>query len=318
MNRAHPTASRTGRRTAGAVRRAALVLAALSARAFAADPPAPPAPAAPPGLSARALMEDGRRRYAAGDFAGAVARFEEAGRRAGGRLDPARARFNAAAALQRLGRLDEAEERLQQALRTGDLETQAKAWYNRGHAAMTRAEQQAAAGDPAGARAPMAEALEAYRNAIRLAPDDLEAKINFEWTQRRLKELDAAAQQQTQSPSERPAQQPENPPPAPSENGESEGEKPSPTAERPENGERPPPDPSDRSDSSDPSDPSDSSDSSEPRGETLGQNPPDGPEREMTPQDAARLLDALREEEDAQRRNLRLRLGAPTPVEKDW
>lgn len=310
MNRTHPPLSGSALRSFAAVRGAALVfLAALSARAFAANPSAPPAPS---GLSARALMEDGRRRYAAGDFDGAIARFEEAARRAGGRLDPARARFNAAAALQRLGRLDEAEEQLRLALRTGDLETQAKAWYNRGHAAMMRAEQQAAGGDPAGARAPMTEALESYRNAIRLAPDDLEAKINFEWTQRRLKELETAAQQTTPSPPEQTPQQPERSPNDPSENKESEGEQPSPTPEQPENGESPPSDPSGGSERPD------RPDAGEPRGETLGQPPPNGPEREMTPQDAARLLDALREEEDAQRRNLRLRLGTPVPVEKDW
>ncbi len=254
-------------------------------------------------------MEDGRRRYGAGDYAGAAARFEEAVRRAGGRLDPARAQFNAATALQRLGRLDDAEERLRQALRTGDLEIQAKAWYNRGHAAMTRAEQQAAAGDPAGARAPMKEALEAYRNAIRLAPDDLEAKVNFEWVQRRLKELETAAQQQPQQqPEQQPQQQPESQPPSP----EQPQSQPSPT-EPSENQQESPTEPSDTSAPMD-----ERERQGPPPGETLRSTESDAPEREMTPQDAARLLDALREEEDAQRRNLRLRLGQPVAVEKDW
>lgn len=292
-------------------RAAALELAALPALAPAQNHTAA-APTPAPG-SARALMEEGRRRYGAGDFAGAAARFDEAAQRAGGRLDPARAHFNAAAAFQRLGQLDAAEERLQQALRTNDRETQAKAWYNLGHAAMTRAEQQAAAGDPAGARAPMNRALEAYRNAIRLAPDDLEAKINFEWVQRRLKELEEEARRQQQQQQQQPdtRQQPQDrqdqqPEPSPGESGEEQQNPQKPPAGNEQNSEQ-------QAGAHDQPDQPDQPDSA-----STSADAQRGREREMTAEDAARLLDALREEEDALRRNLRLRLGEPVPVEKDW
>ncbi len=43
-----------------------------------------------------------------------------------------------------------------------------------------------------------------------------------------------------------------------------------------------------------------------------------GDAQEMTPEEARMLLDAMREEEAARREGMRLRLGAPVPVEKDW
>lgn len=280
----------------------AIVLAGGGARAADA-PPVPPAR-----HSARALMEEGRRRYGAGDYAGALAFFEEAGRRAGRGLDPARAQFNAAAALQRGGRLEEAEARLRAALKTSDLETQARAWYNLGHASMTRAEGLADGGDPSAARTPMDEAVEAYRNAIRLAPDDLEAKINYEWAARRREELEEAARQQEQ---EQQQEQPQDP--ADGDDGEQKPDDPSGDGEEPE----PPPGEGEPPPGGEPGEPPEGEPEGEPSGEPTETGTPER-EREMTPEDAARLLDAMREEEDAQRRNLRLRLGQPVPVEKDW
>ena len=43
-----------------------------------------------------------------------------------------------------------------------------------------------------------------------------------------------------------------------------------------------------------------------------------GEAEEMTEQEAIMLLDALREEERAARERMRLKVGEPVPVEKDW
>ncbi len=272
----------------------ALFVLAIAAATIA--DPTPPT-AVPSGAASRALMEEGRRRYGAGDFEGAKAFFEAAEQRATGRLDPARAQFNAGAALYRLGRLDEAENKLSQALHTSDLETQAQTWYNLARAAIERAEQSAAAGQASAAVNPMERAVEALRNAIRLAPDDLEAKINFEWARRRLEELKEMARQQEQQQQQQETQpqeqkQPEETP----RQGENGAEEQTPQT-KPE-----------------PSDPSDSSDSS-PRPEPSADSPRD---REMTTEDVARLLDALRAEEEAMRRQIRRPIGPLAPVEKDW
>ena len=38
----------------------------------------------------------------------------------------------------------------------------------------------------------------------------------------------------------------------------------------------------------------------------------------MTPEEALQLLNAMRQEEQANRDKMRLNLGQPEPVEKDW
>ena len=39
---------------------------------------------------------------------------------------------------------------------------------------------------------------------------------------------------------------------------------------------------------------------------------------EMTPEEARIMLDAMKQEEQASRDRMRLIIGQPTPVEKDW
>lgn len=261
--------------------------------------------AAPPDAPPRTLMEEGRRRYGAGDYAGALACFEAAARRAGGRLDPARAHFNAAATLYRLDRLDEAETLWKDALRTGDLETQAAAWYNLARVEIERAERLAATGQAATAREPMTRAIESLRNAIRLAPDDLEAKINFEWARRRLDELEEQARK-------------EEPPPSPQTPGESPPQK-TPDSTQPEAGDEASPAAGEQPQGGEGDDaprPAETPDGAETAGSP--RETPAAGEREMTAEDAERLLDALRAEEEALRRRIRRSLGPSMPVEKDW
>ncbi len=277
----------TGRRRV-ACAAAGLVLLVSAATAFADAP--------------RDAMREGLREYREERFQDAADAFHRAAEEAGPtRLDPARALHNRANALYHQGRYEEAAEAYQEALRSTDLDVQQSAHFNRGNALLRQAyglaeEQQL---EPAIGLAE--RALESYQNVLLLDPADRDAKVNHELADRFREELEMQL-----------AQQPPQPEPQPGEDD---------PAEQPDDVPQPdrPPEPDDPAED----DPAEAP----PLPEEAEEQPPTEafPEdlipdtmEEMTEEEAMLLLDAMRDEEQETRDQMRLELGTPEEVEKDW
>jgi Ca-activated chloride channel family protein len=119
-------------------------------------------------------IERGNRLYRAGEYAEAVEAYRAA--LADGEDTPV-LRYNLGTALLRLGRYEEAEEHLRSALDVVDPSTREWVYYNLGQRFLEDARQ---AADPEATGALYDAAVEAYRQALRLRPADVDAKWNYE------------------------------------------------------------------------------------------------------------------------------------------
>lgn len=119
-------------------------------------------------------IERGNRLFRAGDYAGAVEAYRAA--LADGE-ESAALRYNLGTALLKLGRYAEAEEQLRAALEEVDPDTREAAYYNLGQRYLEDARQNS---DPEAKRALYDAAVESYREALRLTPQDRDAKWNYE------------------------------------------------------------------------------------------------------------------------------------------
>jgi Ca-activated chloride channel homolog len=249
--------------------------------------------------SPRALMDRGVSAYEAGAYEQAEDFFHAAAQQAeGAGMDPARAHYNRANALHRLGRHDEAVQAYREALRSTDWDLQQSAYYNQGTAQLEQARALAEQQQPGPAKDQAEQALEQFRNALLLDPEDAAAKINYEWADRLREVLEELIAQSPPEP---------EPEPEAEENGENSGE-PDPGEPGEEEGEDEKP--------SDPDEGEEDPASADPG----GAQPEPAPARmdEMSEEEALRLLDALREEEQEMRDHIQLPLGEREPVEKDW
>lgn len=112
--------------------------------------------------------------------------------------DPDRAEpyYNAANAYNRQSQVDAALAETQQALKTANPELAAQAWYNLGNTFFD-AEQ-------------WPQAIESYKEALRLRPEDLDAKHNLELALQKLEEQQQQQEQDQQSHDEQQEQQEQN------------------------------------------------------------------------------------------------------------
>jgi Ca-activated chloride channel family protein len=157
-------------------------------------------------------METGNKQFADAAYEDAAAEYRRAQV-----LEPDRAEpyYNAANAHNRLGQVDAAKLQTEQALKAADPELAEHAWYNLGNVFFDAEK--------------WAQAIEAYKEALRLRSTDLDAKHNLELAMRRLEERDQERQQaQEQSRQARNGGQEQG---APGEEGGEQGRA-MPTAER--------------------------------------------------------------------------------------
>jgi tetratricopeptide (TPR) repeat protein len=119
-------------------------------------------------------VERGNRLFRSGKYAEAVAVYRAA--LADGEDGPV-VRYNLGTALLRLGRYAEAEEQFRAALDVVDPELREWVFYNLGQRYLEDARESQ---DPASSGALYDAAVEAYRQALRLRPQDLDAKWNYE------------------------------------------------------------------------------------------------------------------------------------------
>lgn len=275
-------------------------VAALALSASAAEP------------SPREIMREGRAKLDAGDLPAAAAAFDRAATAApGAQLDPARARFNQGLALQQQdGKDAEAEAALDQALRTTDARLQSRTYYNRGHLLSGRAKALQQAQKLPEAQSAAGQALSAFADSLLLASSDNDSRVNYEMTQRLIEELEQQVEQQKQQQPD--PQQKQDPQPKQEPQSQQD---PQPKQEPQPQSQPQPQDP-----------PQDGSQQEQQKSEPSGMNedtpspadPGEEKPEDMSKEEATMLLDAMKAEEAAMREKLRLRLGRPVPVDKDW
>ncbi|HEU5208756.1 MAG TPA: VWA domain-containing protein [Longimicrobiales bacterium] len=177
--RAEPVPSRGPRRRLGGARTAAALALMLVMTGF--------------GIGD---VERGNRMYREGRYEEAVAAYQQA--LADGESSP-ELHYNLGTAFLALRRYAEAERHLQLALRDVDPILRQHAYYNLGNRFLEAAR---AGSDPQAQSAQYEAAIEAYRHALRLAPDDVDAKWNLELAQRERDEQQPEPQPQEQDQQE--------------------------------------------------------------------------------------------------------------------
>lgn len=263
----------------------------------------------------RRALALGEKAYIATNHAEAARQFGQAAEQAkSAQLDPAVAHYNHGLSLLRDNQAAPAAEKFQLAARTTDLDLQQRALFNRGNALFKLAGELETAGQAQPALQSVEEALSMYEQAMMLRPDDPNPKVNFELATQEKKRLEEQIQQQPQSNQSQDDQQKEQPQEQ-DKNKQPEQQPPESSQDQPNQdsaGDQPPPQ------------------------DQAGQEPSasenqDGPDKEqppvqaqdMTREEASRLLDAMKQQEQAAREQiaqdrLRMNMGQLPPVEKDW
>lgn len=243
-------------------------------------------------------MDRGRERYTQQEYIQALEHFTQAAETVEeNELDPAVALYNLGNTYHQLKKYEEAHRAYQEALATPDLSLQSKIYFNSGNTHMAQAEELEAAQQLEPALQSVTEAIARYQNAMRLDEKDIDPKHNYELATIRLEELKKLIEEQPKQ------QQDEG-----DENEEQEQEQ-----EQQESGEQE----EEEQESSSEQNQQEDQEQDENQGEQQPA-PQQRPPEEMTPEEAMLLLQALKEEEEANREQMRIKLGRPVPVDKDW
>jgi len=319
--------SATARRFIGLPALAA-VLVGLGPATFAASP--------------RDLIAQGNAHYAVGRYAEALHSYEEAAHRAGS--PSAELLHNQAAARFKLGQIGDARELWARAKSMGDAAFEARARYNLGNCDYAEALTAAQSGDKQKALQLLSQAAAEYRNALRLDPTLTDARANLELAHQLKKQIEQSQQEAPQSqPSSEPSSQSESSQPSSepstsptsSESSASQPGQSSPRQSQTQPSETPPSqpgretEPQEREEQEKGSEPPASRPESQPgalppAAESL---PADSSAEEdrpvttiyLTPEQAERLLQMVRDAEKARREMLlRQRKASQKPVERDW
>ncbi len=233
-------------------------------------------------LPERGLVRRGNRAFNRGDYARSIERYERALKAAPGSFE---ATFNLGNALCRAERHDQAEQTLARAaadtLRTAD--ERAEAFYNLGNAQFGQKKYK--------------EALESYRQSLRLNPSDMEAKYNYAYTKKLLDDNDqnggGGNDDQNRQDQQNQDQQGEG------QNGQGQQD-PDRNQDRNDDGKQDPQNGQDK-----PQDPKD-------KGE--GQGQPTG----LTEQEQQQMLDAIQAQEDRTQEKLKEKQGVVVRGKKNW
>ena len=280
----------------------------------------------------REVIEQGNEHYAAERYEEALASYQQASEAADNPFG-AELLHNQAAAQFKLGKLEEARELWVRALALKDAAFEARARYNLGNCAYAEALQALDAQQTEGIFEAIDKAVEQYRDAIRLDPELMDARANLELAIQLKQQLEenATTQPQSQPSSDQQEQQDkeqQSTQPSQDQQGEQgdsdeqeqESESPSTQPEsQQEQEQEQEQEPSTQPDQEPP--PTQPAEQPQPEEEQSGQPPEDQQSRmiQMTPEEAERLLQKIRDAEKARREVLRQREAAKhKPVERDW
>lgn len=147
---------------------------------------------------ALASPHDAQEAYRRGDFERAHRAFADAAER---ESDPT-LHFNAGAAAYRAGDHEAAVEAMDRALRSGDVELQPGAYYDRGNA-QYRIGESTLPSDREATKTAWKAAVASYESALALRPGDADAQYNLDLVRRRLALLEQAQQEQAQQDPQR-------------------------------------------------------------------------------------------------------------------
>lgn len=271
------------------------------------------------GQAGREKVLEGNRNFSEGDYDKALELYREALEES---PESPAIRFNLGDAHFKKEEMEDATDSFSQALRSEDPEIQSRAQYNLGNSLYRQGKLQ--------------ESLSAYREALKLAPGDRDAKHNLEFV---LKQLQEQKQQQQNQNQQGEGEQEED-------KDKNQDESPSGGKDQPQQGQQDRPEDQegqdqqqegqqsrDQSDSKDsenseqrPGDPQENRDEEsragsggqqqEPAREDRAQTPPGGVQP-MSREEAERLLEALSQSQAGIRKKLEARPGS-VKVEKDW
>ncbi len=144
--------------------------------------------------SLKASPGKGEKFFQEGDFEKAGEEYLKA---AEDKPDDPRLQYNLGATQYRLGHFEEAEQTLSKALETDDPILQKDAYYNLGntHYRLGEATKEI---DPAGTIEIWEEGLKDYENSLNIAPEDEDAKFNYDLLKKRIEALKEQQQEQNQ------------------------------------------------------------------------------------------------------------------------
>ena len=243
------------------------------------------APAELRGQAGRAETREGNRLYEEGRYAEAHEKYLEALLEA---PDSPIIRFNDGNALYQDQNYASALESFRAAVESGDPQLASAAWYNLGNTLYRQ-----------GA---LPESLEAFKQALRAAPGDVDAKHNLERVLEQMREQEQQQQGDGEDDQENEGEDEGQPPPQGSDQEQD------PSGQDPDENQEPEQDPGQNPQQ----EPEQNPDEAE--APPQGGPPPPG---EMTREEAERLLDAIREDQDEVNRQPRTPVRGPRP-RRDW
>jgi Ca-activated chloride channel family protein len=141
------------------------------------------------------------REYKAGQYDQALKEYEHLLQR---NADDPRLHFNAGAAAYRNRQFDEATRQFNQAVSSSDLKLQQLSYYNRGNAQYWLGENNS---DPAKRTEAWEKSIKDYELAMKLNPQDADAKFNHEFVKKRLEELKQEQQQKNEQRNIQPSEE---------------------------------------------------------------------------------------------------------------
>ena len=248
---------------------------------------------------ARKALSEGSKQYENGEYDKARESFNKAGSAAAKeKLDPSVASYNEANTLLRLKLPDDASQKYSDALRSTDIELQNKAYFNKANSLLKSAEADEGQQKLDSVVKKLGEALTLYENAMSLKPDDADSKVNYELTSAKKQlmeqQLKKQNQQQQQQQEQKDQQKEQN-----DQQHKSQEEKKKEDQRQQEQQQQ--------------------QQQSDKDSQKKEQQPASAqPSESMTPEEAQMMLDSMKQEEQARRDQLRLFLGQPVPVDKNW
>lgn len=268
--------------------------------------------------TAREKMKMGAAQYEKGEYQSSAQAFDEAAQGAGvERVDPAAAFYNEGNALFKQAQFDAAAEKYRAALQTTDLALQSKAYYNRGNALVGSAgilEQQQKLEE---AGKSVDEALAMYENAMALASADEDVKVNYELALKKQEELKKKQEQQQQQQQQNKDQQKQDQKDQKQQDQKNQQDQQQKQDQQQQDQQKQDQQKQDQQKQNQSQKPEQQKQDQQQQEQRQQAGEPEKAEA-MTPEEAKMVLDSKKQEEQANRDRLRLIMGQPVPVDKDW